>query len=48
MWSCSRNLCWAMDSAGAAFLIAALVGSFWVSFLAGALLLGLGIFFGRR
>ena len=47
MWSCNRNMCWALDGAGAAFLIAALVGSFWVSFILGALLLGLGFFLNR-
>ena len=40
----NRALCWAFIAAGAAFLAAALIGSFWVSFSLGAILLCLGIF----
>ena len=48
MFPCQRDLCAALDAAGAAFLIAALVGSFWFSFILGALLLTLGILQTRR
>ncbi len=48
MRACHRDLCWALDAAGAAFLIAAVAGSFWFSFLLGGLLLGLGLFWYRR
>ena len=34
-------------AAGGAFLLAALIGSFWVSFCLGVLLLGLGLLFKR-
>ena len=47
MFPCHRELCTALDAAGAAFLIAALVGSFWFSFVLGALLLAFGIFWSR-
>ncbi len=40
---CNRVLCRPLLWAGAAFLISALIGSFWVSFLLGGLLLCLGI-----
>jgi hypothetical protein len=34
-------------AAGAAFLLSALIGSFWVSFAIGAILLGVGFFLRR-
>lgn len=40
---CSRWLCKPILWAGAAFLISAVIGSFWVSFLIGGLLLCIGI-----
>ena len=43
MLFCSRTLCRPMLWAGAAFLISALIGSFWISFLLGALLLTLSL-----
>ena len=43
---CNRVLCRPLLWAGAAFLISALIGSFWVSFLLGGLLLCLGILTG--
>ena len=40
---CSRVLCRPMVWAGIAFLVSALVGSFWISFLLGGLLLCAGL-----
>lgn len=41
---CNRVLCRPLLWAGAAFLISALISSFWISFLLGGLLLCLGVF----
>lgn len=41
---CNRVLCRPLLWAGAAFLISALINSFWVSFLLGALLLTAALF----
>jgi hypothetical protein len=40
---CSRILCRPATWAGIAFLVSALIGSFWISFLLGGLLLCVGI-----
>ena len=40
---CSRVLCRPVLWAGFAFLVAAVIGSFWVNFLIGGLLLCIGI-----
>ena len=43
MFSCNRSLCQILFWAGIAFLVSALINSFWVSFLLGGLLAGLGL-----
>ena len=43
MFSCNRSLCQILFWAGIAFLVSALINSFWVSFLLGGLLTGLGL-----
>lgn len=40
---CNRLLCRPLLWAGAAFLISALIGSFWISFLLGGLLITLAL-----
>lgn len=47
MLPCNRMHRWTCCSAGVAFLISALVSSFWISFCLGALLLCLGFFLTR-
>lgn len=47
MFSCNRGLCQILFWAGIAFLVSALINSFWVSFLLGGLLAGLGLVLGR-
>jgi hypothetical protein len=44
MFFCNRVLCRPFLWAGAAFLVSALIGSFWISFLLGGLLIMLGLF----
>ena len=43
MFFCSRMLCRPMLWAGVSFLVSALIGSFWISFLLGGLLLTLSL-----
>ncbi len=43
MFFCNRLLCRPLLWAGAAFLISALIGSFWISFLLGGLLITLAL-----
>ena len=47
MYPCNKMLCWCLIAAGGAFLVSALIGSFWVSFSLGIFLLGVGLFFRR-
>jgi hypothetical protein len=47
MIPCNRMYSWSLYAAGGAFLIAALIGSFWISFTLGALLILLGFFIYR-
>ncbi len=47
MLPCNRVHCWCFYAAGGAFLVSALVGSFWISFTLGAILLCLGYFLHR-
>ena len=47
MFSCNRLACCAMLASGAAFLLSALVDSFWFSFLLGAALLTAAVLFRR-
>ncbi|MBQ2203581.1 MAG: hypothetical protein II405_03915 [Oscillospiraceae bacterium] len=47
MGYCNRMVCCGCLCAGAAFLVAALAGSFWFCFLLGAALLVLGVILHR-
>lgn len=47
MFSCNRSLCRTLFWAGIAFLVSALINSFWVSLLLGGVLAGLGLALGK-